>query len=269
MKKKLLAVALAATMVFTSVINAFAASTDFECSAFASANSGNETLEGDFNVQYTFHLNAYLLGTNAYENVMVEIFNQDIDGRDNAASNYLSVVCNGSAWWWNGANTETQWASATLPAETNVCTDADMTIMKDCDVVLNVQRKGNAIALHADITGADGTTATWDCQVESTVDLGDKLNIHLSGEQCKVTNLTFSTEGAEVETQATSEAPTTTSADEKLQPSVADKDNNPFTVTEPAEEEEEGSNVVIFVVIAVVAVVVICGVVVVITKRKR
>lgn len=268
MKKKIFAVALAAAMSITSVFTAFAGE-DIDVKDFASAKSVAQKVDSNFEVTYTFHINAYQIGTNPYENVMVEFFTED-ETVKNSQSNYLSAVCNGGAWFWNGTDAEAQWTASDGTTDngsltcTNTCTDADKTILKDADMTLNIKKDG----ANYSISGKVGDEEVWTFSVEGNDTFKEsKGYLHLSGERVKLTNIEYtnSDSNAEVATPAPTVDPKETTL-----PDFSNLiDNSEATTAAESKDEKEDSNTWV-IVVCVAAVVVVAGVIAgVVVKGKK
>ena len=190
MKKKFFAVAMATTMALSTAVTAMAAEDVSNTSPFGK-KSTNQAVGSNFDVTYTTHINAYKSGANRYENVAFEFTNEGVDGKANAASNYLTVVCNGGAWFWNGAEAASQWTlsdGTTDSLSTNKCTDADMTILKDADMVINVKKEGAKLT----ISGKVGDAEVWTYSVEGNDAFASASGyVHLTGEQTDLTGIEF------------------------------------------------------------------------------
>jgi hypothetical protein len=134
-----------------------------------------QTLTGDFNITYKFHVNGYQ-SNEAYQTFGIE-FKNDVEEN----GNYWTNICNGSSWWYRNWDGEI----------TNTCTDTDLSVLKDADVTVNISRTGNTITMHADCVGADGATATMDASAVNTVGYPDVLKVHLFGDGSVLTNITY------------------------------------------------------------------------------
>ncbi|MBE5921198.1 MAG: hypothetical protein E7269_00345 [Lachnospiraceae bacterium] len=141
---------------------------------------------GDFDVTYTF-TNKSKDTTLNYANFAVELF----DTVPNFVTMRADCYGVGSGAYqddlgtWGGTVTTT-WTG--VPADDAAWATFRAT-MADADVTVNVVRTGNVLTFTYDIVGAStyhivGTTP-------AIADLADELSIHLSGEQVKLTNITF------------------------------------------------------------------------------
>ena len=149
---------------------------DITCTSFASASTEWVTLTGDFVMKMNFHNNGYNDATTkeSHDNFVVEFTNE-------AATDYITAVCNGNIWWagnWNGDLVGT-------------CTDTEMTVLDDADVTLTLKRQGDVITMQADIVGEDGSEATYEAKATNTVGLPETIKMHLMGEQCTVSDIRY------------------------------------------------------------------------------
>lgn len=152
---------------------------DLSCGNFAGTKTDWISLTGDFNLSFQFHNNGYKTNE-IYDNFVVEFASED-------EKNYLTTVCNGNIWWYNGENAQSEWAGAC----SNTCSDEKQSILADADVKLNIKRNGNRITMHGDITGADGETAVFDASATNDVAFPETLKLHLTGEDCDLTNMSY------------------------------------------------------------------------------
>jgi hypothetical protein len=265
MRKKIFAAVLAAAMTVTSAFSAFAGE-DLEISDFASQKTTAQTVDANFEVTYTFHINAYKSGANTYENVMVEFFNEDGDTITNAQANYLSVVCNGGAWFWNGGSAEQQWTASDGTTDngtltcTNECTDTDMSILKDADMTLDIKKDGAKFTITGTVDGA----AVWNFEVEGNDTFATAGGfLHLSGEKVDLTGVEYTnSNGAEVATPAPTEETTTPDLKSII-------DNDTYKSTTETTTEESSDNTWIYIVVGVAVVVVVAGVIVAVAMKGK
>lgn len=200
MKKKLLAVALAATMVVSSAITALAVDvkdtisgdltvTDF----FGEKTDAVELKSGD---SYTFKFNNKCNGTNNYNNFVMAITGAIGDAYTGADQEVLIIRADN--WGWGGGMSDfvapDQTTGNPLVFETNVGEDwaswlAAAQAGFDCTV--KISRDGNTLAYEAQ-TGdyTFKTTAT------SGVALPDSCYVFFTGEQCTLTGISTTKEGA-------------------------------------------------------------------------
>ncbi len=145
-----------------------------------------ETIRGDFDVTYKFHNYGYLNNGESFENVVLEITTDGIMGTSQYEdANYLDIVLNGTAWFWNAAKAKTVWKGNIE----NKCSDVEKTILKDADVELNIVRSGEDIIVNGSfISGSE--KGTWHANTK-VKGLQSTLNVHLTGEGCVLTNLEF------------------------------------------------------------------------------
>lgn len=271
MKKKLLTVALAATMAIATAITSFAeTASTVDCSkGFAVASSGWETLSGDFDVTYTFHDKAYQ-GGSTFQNFIVEIAANQNAADTTKFNNYLTAVCNGGVWFWNDATATAQWSdldgkiiNGELPGGT--CTDTEMKVMADADVTCNIKRVGEKVTINATAKNAAGDEATYTFETTNKAGFGDTVNVHLTGEKCSLTDVKFTNNsGSAIDSTTKAEKETTTVKEDKTTAATTTAKK-----TTASTKEDGGVSPIVFVVIAVVAVVVIGGVVVVVKKKNK
>ena len=205
MRKKLLTVALAATMAIGSVFSAFAATADVNIEGgLGSANTGDESVSGDFDVTYTFKNQSLDTSAN-WNNFAVEVFG---DGFGiTARADAFAVGYNGAEAVLGG------WGDNPIPAAT-VWTGQpeDWAVwaagMADADVTVNVKRSGNVLTLTYNIT-AGGQTYTFVGTTPEVPGMPDALSIHLTGEKVNLSNVKFVNNSAAGTTDTTTAAGTT------------------------------------------------------------
>ena len=274
MKKKLLAVALTATMMLSSVMSVFAVdakdtiSGDLTVTTFF--NEKTDAVELKSGDSYTFKFKDKCGGTNNYENYVMAI--TGAIGDEYTGADQEVLILRADSWGWGGKMSDFAAPDAAagnkLVFENSIGEDwatwlAAAQAGFDCEVT--IARDGNS--LKYDAKTGDHTIS---CTATSGIDLPESCYVFFTGENCTLSGITTTKGQAEsIKPAETTEAPSTTSEDQKMKPSVADKGDNQFVVSTAAEEEEGNSNTVIFIAIAVVAVVVIAGVVVVVTKKKK
>lgn len=152
---------------------------DLSCGNFAGAKTDWISLAGDFALSFRFHNSGYKTNEK-YDNFVVELASED-------EKNYLTAVCNGNIWWYNGESADSKWEGAC----SNTCSDEKQSVLADADVKLTVKRKGNRITMHADITGADGETAVFDVSAYNDAGFPETLKFHLTGEDCDLTEISY------------------------------------------------------------------------------
>ena len=207
MRKKLLTVALAATMAVTSVFSAFAETKDFSVTDAFATNSGNEQLTGDFNVTYKFHCKGYQSDTkDTWETFAVELTNAGVGsvvgGTD--ASYLTAVVGNQNQWWFNDSGASSKWDGTFTSSYSDA--DKSLSVLADADVECTVVRSGEKITITATCTGTAGK-ADYSLEVTNTAGFGDTVNLHITGEDCEVSGISF-TNNAGATTPDPTEAPT-------------------------------------------------------------
>lgn len=151
------------------------------------------TLTGDFELKFTFKHEGYLSAAqNAYENVIVEFSTEGINDTANDASNYYTVVCNGAAWNWNGANVADAAKNWTgTPANTFTAPEGvdAKDILSSADATVVIKREGNKLSINGTFVNGD-KEGTWAAEVEEA-NLPESINVHLGGECCKLTNIKY------------------------------------------------------------------------------
>lgn len=150
---------------------------DLSCGGFAATASDWITLNGDFSLTLQFHNKGYKTNE-IYDNFVIELASQD-------EKHFLTTVCNGNIWWYNGSGTE--WKGSL----SNSCSDEDQSVLGDADVKLTVSRRGSRITMDAEITGADGKTAEFEASAFNDAGFPDTLKFHLTGEDCDLTGISY------------------------------------------------------------------------------
>ena len=245
MKKKFFAVALATTMALSSTV--FAATADVNIGGAFSANTGDEVLKGNFDVTYTF--NNKSVGTNNWDNFVLEIF----DG----AGQYITLRADAFGWtagsWTLGGEVTTLEDGTVHPAFTGAAADwaAWMTDMKaGCDVTVNVKRTGKVF----DVTYTYGNTAKDVMKTKVTVneDVAETVNLHLTGEKVNLTNVKFTnntnagsnnnTKPSNETTAPTTKAPETTTEEETTTAAPAAAGKVEVTSTDAPVYDKDGNS---------------------------
>ena len=216
MKKKFFAVALATTMALSTVMTASAATADVDITGgLGSANTGDEAVTGNFDVTYTFH--------NASQDTSQNWFNFAIELYEGA--NFITMRAD--AFGWGSGDYQSVLDGATTwtgqPADWAVWAAG----MADADVTVNVKRSGNVLTFTYDIN-AGGTDYHFVGVTPEIPNLAETLNIHLTGEKVKLTNVKFtvntSDAGGEDPTTGTGGEEPTTGAEEEETSIIGDLD---------------------------------------------
>ena len=264
MRKKLLTVALAATMAVASVFSAFAE--DVDCTGWWAAHSaGTEiTTEG---VEIDFHTQSYDNATNNWNTPIYVLYSGD-EAKVNGAGYKEYFVARSDAYGWTPT-------SNTGPEEND-------NVGKGID---KFKSEGNAW----EVSGVDGIDwASWltanksgvDCKIKATrngnnvvveftnngvtskatipVEDGKKAYLSVSGELCKITNLTAK---ANAGTPATPDPRTAPSDDKKNEPTTAAPAGSKDNVT-PSKTGDTAA-------VAVVAIVALGAAVAVVASKKK
>lgn len=152
------------------------------------------TLKGDFEKTFTFkHEGCLSAAKNAYESVIIEFSTEGIGETTNAQSHYYTIVCNGGAWNWNGAevaDAATNWTGT--PTNAVVSDDEAVTaqsILENADATVVIKREGTKLTINGTFTNGTNT-ATWTAEVDEA-QLPEEINLHLGGEFCKLTGVSY------------------------------------------------------------------------------
>lgn len=210
MKKKLLTIALAATMVVSSAFGAFAdTKTDLTIDGAFSANTGDEKVSGEFDVTYSFHNESD--GNANWNNFVVEL----LDGQ----GQYVTVRADAAGWGAGTLKDKIDFAWEGQPQDAAGWTTWLQDTMTDADVTVNVKRTANVITLTYNMVKSSGstddnssvspsvapgagTTTTKSNTSDFTeykfvgtatlkADLANDLFIHITGEKVKLTNIKY------------------------------------------------------------------------------
>ena len=207
MRKKLLTVALAATMAVSSVFSAFAATADVDITGgLGSGNTGDEAVTGEFDVTYTFKNSSHDTSQNWF-NFAVEVYGEGYG--ITARADAFAVGYNGAEAVLGG------WGDNPIPASTTWEGQPEdwatwAAGMADADVKVNVKRTGNSLKLTYDIT-AGGQDYKFVGTTPEVAGMPDALNIHITGEKVNITNVKFTNNASAPATPD----PTPASSDDK------------------------------------------------------
>ena len=230
MKKKFFVAACVATMVMGCAMTANATTADVDITGgLGSANTGDEAVTGNFDVTYTFHNASHDTSAN-WNNFAVEVFGEGYG--ITARADAFAVGYNGAetvlgGWGDNPIAPTTTWTG--LPADWTVWAAG----MADADVTVNVKRSGNVLTFTYDIK-AGGTDYHFVGVTPEIPNLAETLNIHLTGEKVKLTDITFTTytSGAGGEDPTTDEETTIGNVTgEETTTAVTDEEEFDATVT--------------------------------------
>lgn len=143
---------------------------DFTAESFGSANSGNEKMTGDFNINYTFTNKTK--GTNNWDNFVFEL-TDGTNWQTLRADAFALTQALGNTTW-TGAPTD--WAPF----------KADM---QDATVTVCVSRQEDIIEVNMHVVG-NTTNNTYDIKavVEGT-NIADTLYMHITGENVEISNI--------------------------------------------------------------------------------
>ena len=142
-----------------------------------SANSGNETISGDFDVQYTFTNKTKSTESNWF-NFIIEVFDSNggiTDRADNYGWFYGTHLSDGSEHTWG--DTDFTW-------------EEFKESMKDASVSVDVSRRDKIVTISYTIT--DNTNSSKVYKMKDTVtfgELNDSVSMHLTGEQVDLSNI--------------------------------------------------------------------------------
>jgi len=203
MRKKILAVALAATMVVSSALTAFAATASEFSGTVWVDNTGDEELEGNFDITYTF--NNKTSGTNNWDNFIIEFWSDSVSNGD-TGKGFMSVRSDAHGWFAEGWKTDTQ-GDLTSDLWTKAPENFDdwAATMADADVTINAKRAGETITITYAIAGKNGKSYDLELSATNSVGFGDKIKVHLTAENCKLASIVFKNNGTNSDP-----APTTT-----------------------------------------------------------
>lgn len=251
MKKKILTLALAATMALSTVFSALAADT-ITGGWWTAWTPGYEVKD---EVQFSIDVKG---GAENWNNVAAVFVNGATTGTkapaEEVGETYKEyAVVRSDSWGWGGGDNLSSDGKA-IEYTTDIVdanNDGDVWddfkgIMADAHIDATIKAEGNVISLEYKVKGANDASYTYTAKTEADISAG--LYVFFACDTSEVT----------VELVEAEEEETTTKAPEKA------------TTTKPAasDEEESSMNPVIIVVIVVVAVVVVAGIVVA-TKKKK
>ena len=191
--KRIAAIAMSAVLAVTSAPNlsldftatakaaessTFGSNTVSELSIDAgfSANTGDETISGNFDVQYTFTNKTK--GSDNWNNFIIEVFDSNggiTDRADNYGWFYGTHLSDGSEHTWG--DTDFTW-------------EEFKESMKDASVVVDVSRRDKIVTISYTIT--DNTNSSKVYKMKDTVtfgELNDSVSMHLTGEQVDLSNI--------------------------------------------------------------------------------
>ena len=269
MKKKLLTLAMTATMALSMVFSAFAETKDTLSSSNPFVNTGDEKLEGDFDITYTFHTKSTLADN--WDTFAVEFYSDAVTA-GTTGKGFLTLRADTFGWWaegWNEAKdgTAVNDVNANWKTEGTAVWDTWKTDVADADVTINAKRKGETITVEYIIKGANNSEYKFTNSIENIHGFGDYVYAHLTmaqstGVQVDLTNVKFTNNGGAAGTDDKNDT------DDKKEETTTKTPAKTTTANNDKNEEESGMNPVVIVVIVVVAVVVVAGIVVA-TKKKN
>ncbi len=200
-------------------------------SAF-SVYTGEVTLSGDFELTYTFH-NVGNLSDDAYSwnNYIVEMHTADAVSTTNEGMYvFLDVRSDNYGWWAYVADgtEDIQFTSTDVPEDDDAWAAWVEAMKEGVDVTVTIVRSGNTVTVTS--TAAGYTFVA----VATTEDFEDQdLVIYLTGEQCELTNVSYTY-------KLTGEETTEDEATEMESESEAETESE--DVTEPEDDSTEAED---------------------------
>lgn len=259
MRKKLLTLAMAATMAVSTVISAFADANTITGGWWTAWTPGYEvkdTLEFDIDVKG---------GSENWNNVSAVFVNGKTTGTaapaDEVGATYKEyAVVRADSWGWGGGDNKSLDGNDIVYTSDIVDTNANgdtwdefKAIMADAHIDATVTKTATGVELVYEVKGANGESFKYTATTD--VDTSEGLYVFFACDTSEVT-------------VALAEDKKDDAADKKDDTADKKDDSTKATTTKAATEDEEGMNPVVIVVIVVVAVVVVGGIVVV-TKKKN
>ena len=229
MKKKFFAVALATTMTVSTVMTDSAKTVHaIDITNAFSANTGDESVTGDFDVTYTFH-NATMDTSANWNNFILEIF----DG----AGEFVTLRADAFGWtagsWTLGGDTVENAGKNPLWTGQPEDWTAWAAVMTDADVTVNVKRTGNVLDVQYDMKDASNAYQ-FNTVVTVNEDLPETLNMHLTGEKVSLKDIKFTDntkKGEDVSTDDTKKDDTTKETTTKKEESTTKKEESTTAAT--------------------------------------
>ena len=178
MRKKLLTVALAATMVVSSVFSAFAADTITSTAWWNAWTPGYEVKDGE-----TLELDIEVKGADRlWDNINAVFVNVKTDGTvapsaDNISGYKEYVVLRGDNYGWGDAYANTKFEGGRDELADD---DTFIAMMKDAHLDVTINKSGETIVYKYVATGANGTTCTRTATV--TADTSEGLYVFFTGD---------------------------------------------------------------------------------------
>ena len=245
MKKKLLTLALTATMAISSVISAFAAETLTGTAWWTGMQVGQDyALKGDGSVTLTIETKA-----GSTEAFSVELYNAGTDAADDGY--YMTTGSDGNVWFAELLKDGT--ITSNPFGENNNADPGKFVAGNTYEVTVTRAGKDFTVVYYDATAGAE----IYKMAGTANVDAPEDLNVHVMAQVGEVTV-----------DQKTDAADKNDDADKKDDSADKKDDATKATTTKATDDKEDGMNPVVIVVIVVVAVVVIGGIVVV-TKKKN
>ena len=206
--KKVIALAMAAIVgmasapaVYNNVIVAEAAVGDSTASSvsipggYGTANSGNETMTGDFELVYTF--------TNKTQDASENWFNFGVEVTD--GTNFISTRADNYGWFfgdWATNGSTMEWGAGLGSW------DEFKEAMKDASVKSTIKREGQSITITNDIVSNADNSKTYNfvatCAMQS---LSETLSVHLTGEKVDLSDIKAELKAEAEPTVAPTEVP--------------------------------------------------------------
>ena len=230
MKKKLLTLAMAAVMTVSSALSAFSATeSELTVEGFITSSTTPEKVSGDFDVTYEFHNET--TGTSNWNNFIVEVKTAD-DQKDG-----VTMRADRCGWGFGEYADDLggEWGPDIVWTDVaGYNWDTFATEMKDADCEVNIKRVGDVITFTYNVVTAAGGDYELVATLPAIAGLEDELQVTLTGELVKLTEITFTDNLAAVDDEPTTDAPTVDS------PEADDPEIDPDepTTDTPVEPEE-------------------------------
>ncbi len=191
MRKKILAIALATTIAFSTAVVAVPANKsvaeaavgdatvkDLNIDAAFTANTGDEDVSGNFQLVYKFTNKS--VGTNNWDNYIVEVF----DG----SGQYISTRADNYGWFagtWVDDGSTMEWGDGAADWNTY------LEVMKDASVTVTVKRVGTKVTITNEIVSNADSSKSYKFVANCNVpNISDALKVHITGEKVGLSGIT-------------------------------------------------------------------------------